>query len=637
MATLPGLLPDRLGGLPAGAASLSGVSYDVVIGGIPFNSANTAEDPHVRETAPFKRDQTDQTLEAGEQSLGGWWYRSQSSWHGGAGLRYLDPAGADDPLARARFDTSKNMDPWTLGQLQRLPDTTLAIASGATGTKVAAGFKGTSDYVLFAAGTTLKALVIAAGGGTSTITITWTGTGAILGLACDGLNYYVADNVGVWTGPVDNSAVGTKLYDLAPATPTNVVLGWVKQRLMCCVNRSVYQLAATGAALPLPTALYTHPVVGWTWTCLSEEPQAILAGGYLGTVSGIVKFAMSTDGSVPTLTAGADAGSMPSGERVHSLRLLAGTWLGIGTSRGFRVGTFDSFSGRLQFGPLTVRTPNPVLAVADRGDFFYLGATSAIDGNTESGLIRVAIGQPTDQAGNFAYATDLICDTAQTGAVTGAVGTVSGRVAFSVDGYGLMLEGVGPGSSRPAWLRTARIRFTTTEPKLFKFGRLRGVFTAGECKVWASTPVSAEALVADVTATPTDPDQFRLPGGPLAWLALRFELLSSAVVTVTDWQVKALPAAKRERMIQLVLWCADRETDKRGNPIVRRGFGVARLTALEELEAAGDEVTLQQFLPELGTVNRQCVIDRVTFKQTRRPTQSEGQSGVLTVLLRTVS
>jgi len=629
-------LPARLGGLTSGAAVLSGVAYDVVIGGIPFLSANTPEEPHVRETAPYRREQQDTTAEAGEQSLGGWWYRSQSSFHGGAGLRYLDPAGAEDPVARTRFEDSRSVDPWTPGVLSRLPDTTRWVSTGAAGTRLAAGYKGTTDYVLLAAGTTLTALALTSVGSASTLAVTWGGSGTITGLACDGANYYISDSAGIWTGPVDNSSAGTKLYNLS--SPATVVLAWVKQRLMACVDRSVYQLAATGAGLSLPTALYTHPVAGWTWTCLSEEPQAILAGGYLGGESGIVRFALDTQGGAPTLTAGAEAAKMPTGERVHSLRLLAGTWLGIGTSRGFRVGTFESFAGRLQYGPLSVRTPSPVLAVGARGDFFYAGGTAAVDGGTESGLVRVSPGTPTDQSGTFAYATDLVCEAVATGAVTGVASTVNGnRMVFSVDGYGLLLEDVGPGSLRTAWLRTARVRFSTTEPKLYKRGLVRGTFD-GELKVWAVPPSGSETLVLDHVASPLDPEQFALVPGPLPWLALRIEFLTEGgQVALHEWQVKALPAARRERMLQLVLSCSDREADKRGQEVHRPGYGYARLLALEELEESGDEVTCQLFLPEVGAVNRQCVIDRISFRQARRPTQTQGQSGKVTVLLRTVS
>jgi hypothetical protein len=57
------------------------IAYDVAIGGLPFIYAINDARPYIRQTAPFRKDQFDNGQEPGEQSLTGWWIRSQSSFH----------------------------------------------------------------------------------------------------------------------------------------------------------------------------------------------------------------------------------------------------------------------------------------------------------------------------------------------------------------------------------------------------------------------------------------------------------------------------------------------------------------------------------------------------------------------------
>ena len=79
---------------PAGAINYqaTGVSYDIAINGLPFFLAASDDSPYRRVTAQYRKQQYDQTREAGEQSLTGWWFRSQSSFHLGQGIKYFEPA-----------------------------------------------------------------------------------------------------------------------------------------------------------------------------------------------------------------------------------------------------------------------------------------------------------------------------------------------------------------------------------------------------------------------------------------------------------------------------------------------------------------------------------------------------------------
>ena len=113
-------------GNPASTAlwSNSAEDYDVAIGGLPFFMAPTDTDPYQRETAPYRKDQFDNAREPGEQSLVGWWMRSQSSFHGGAGIKFFDPTSGES--IGYRFFDSQGVDVWTKGEAKLLKEVTYA-------------------------------------------------------------------------------------------------------------------------------------------------------------------------------------------------------------------------------------------------------------------------------------------------------------------------------------------------------------------------------------------------------------------------------------------------------------------------------------------------------------------------------
>jgi hypothetical protein len=101
------------------------INYDVAIGGLPFIYAISDSRPYVRQTAPFRKEQFDNQTEPGEQSLTGWWIRSQSSFHGGTGITYFDPQ-TSDPFGHYRFADSRGVDVWEQGEVRLLKDVTSA-------------------------------------------------------------------------------------------------------------------------------------------------------------------------------------------------------------------------------------------------------------------------------------------------------------------------------------------------------------------------------------------------------------------------------------------------------------------------------------------------------------------------------
>ena len=99
----------------------TGVAYDISIASQPFFLLNDDMTPYRRVTAQYRKQQIDQSREPGEQTLTGWWLRSQSSFHLGQGITFFEPA--QDESLRFQYKYSKGCDVWTKGQVTLLPDT----------------------------------------------------------------------------------------------------------------------------------------------------------------------------------------------------------------------------------------------------------------------------------------------------------------------------------------------------------------------------------------------------------------------------------------------------------------------------------------------------------------------------------
>jgi hypothetical protein len=107
---------------PLGSQSFAanGVAYDVAFGGIPFFLTTSDESPYRRVTAQYRKQQLDTTREPGEQTLTGWWLRSQSTFHLGQGVKFFEPA--QDESLRFQYTWSTGLDIWTKGQATLLRD-----------------------------------------------------------------------------------------------------------------------------------------------------------------------------------------------------------------------------------------------------------------------------------------------------------------------------------------------------------------------------------------------------------------------------------------------------------------------------------------------------------------------------------
>lgn len=636
MRTIPALIPivevPSVDPPPVVADLSAFFTYDVTIGGLGFRFASDQDKPLMWQTAPYTRQQIDQASEAGEQTLSNWWLKSQTSYHGGAGQLNLERVDLPPAVSHTRFDASKNVDVFTPGVVTRLPDT--AVVSTDTATSIVGVKSAGTDRAVYVNQTgQLIRCVVATSSNAQFTGVTET----VYSVTTDGVMCYAAGTTGVWR--VDPAVVGTALKIISYAADTQPVVKWVKSRLMLSTAGGVYEIdsnLAVTTALAAPMLRYQHPTVGWVWRCFAETPSGILAAGDSGGVSEVTKFDLAATGATPILTAAAVIVTMPVGERILSMVGVMGSFVALGTTAGIRIATIQAFYGYLTLGPLTNPSTDvtyPVAAVTTRDRFIY-AAGYATD---EPGLVRLDTATQTDSSGRYAYASDLIAPTVPPNlalfstAVT--VLPVNNRIVFSVPGVGLCMEGVGAGSARTAYVRTSRIRFGTTEPKLFKFGRVRGNLSSGEIEVTTITR-DTTAVAAFVGFTTTDPGEFALPTGGQEWLQLQLRLVGASAA-LTTWGVKALPGLRRQRLIQLVCSVADRESDRRGHRFVEIGSARRRTEALFALDAAGDEVVMQEFSLH-SVVTRRVVIENLVFKETGRPTNTSDFGGEITITLRTV-
>jgi hypothetical protein len=632
MADVVSRIPFALSGRTSTAASafaLDGVQYHFALGGMPWLSAISDERKMTRAGAPIKKDQVDQQTIPGEQSLASWWLRSQSSFIGGAGILYQDPS--NDNQYAIRFADSAGVNPWTNGKLTLLRETTQRIADGAPTPQLMVGWNDGTDRYWYAAGTALKSDT-----GSATTTITWGGANTIRSLTSDGTNYFAADNVNVYKG----AGNGAGAAFVATGT-TNVVCKWVKGRLMLALDNKVYECDNT----PAKNLRFTHLNSSFVFTDFAEGTNAIYASGYAGSQGAIYKFVLDTSGNVPVLASGGIlAAQLPRGEVVHAITTYLGTFIGIGTSRGFRVGQIDD-NGDIQYGPLLWTNSAGCKAVAAYDRFFFAAATNAIGG--QSGLYRVDLGQPlsggdVSPSVRFAYASDLQAH------VTGEVTAVtnfgnSDRMVLAVVGQGAYLESVASLEST-GYLLTGRVRFNTLEPKIFKFLTVKT-----PTPLWGSVGASVlDPGGGDTTVLTTAQGGTQAienvilpaPGTATEWLQLRITLGRSATDTtkggeISAWQLKAMPGAVRQRILTVPLACWDSEQTQSGQRVGYEGRTIQRLAAFEQIFAKGDVVAWQDL--RNGTSDL-VVIDDYRFEQAAQPGSNNSvYGGVLWVELRTIA
>jgi len=620
------------------------VSYDTAIGGLPFFYAISDSRPYVRQTAPFRKEQFDNGTEPGEQSLTGWWLRSQSSFHQGSGINFYDPSAGETVLYR--FNDSKGVNVWTKGQVTLLRSmtqshqTTGDIASNGVTQQHLRSIKWSSSEGVLLLDEYDVDKIDSSGNVTHFIDYTSGTDSPVYAICDDGTNAIWITNTSTkktvykkaLTGNSSTSA--TMMFDEI-GTISNAVMEYVKNRVVMAADNKVYEFAPSATAMP--TAVYTHPSTTHVYTSITSSGPAIYLAGYNGIQSTIEKFTLNTStGVMPTLTSSITAAELPTGELVHAIHYYLGYML-IGTTKGIRVAAVSDQDGSLNYGPLIVETSQPVYAFTTRDRFAW--ATTNVGG--EPGLTRIDLGTEIETL-RFAYANDVYY-----GGVTGKKTTAcafigeTDRIAFATNvGYTYLESATVLNTS--GYIKTGNIRYNTLEPKNFRRIIGRGIFDNGSMSIATVTEDGTEyEHISYDSSVPVQEVSTTQPESAQEFVSFKFTLYRSSTTTslgptFKGYQAKATIATPRQRVLRFPVFCYDVETDRFNVVTGYEGRALDRLRALENAEANGDVLNWQDLTTSTGE-SRQVTIEQISFTRLTPPDKRfSGFGGVIEVTLRTV-
>ena len=651
----------------------TGVQYDCAIAGVPFISAINDIRPYERATAPFRKQQFDNQRDPGEQSLSSWWLRSQSSFHAGEGINYYDPLANPYSTTLAtnsyRIKKAYGVNVWEPGQVTLLRSVTEGhnivtpiVSSTATAVNSRNRARQRIYSAQWASGSTIKDGFILHDGydldriDTAGTVEHWVDYNSgsqdpVYATTTDGTYmYWITNDTASGKLEMDKKLISaststspTVMFTKTGVTVTNAAIEYVKQRLVVAANNSIYEVPTNATTSTSFTSVYTHPTTSYTFTSIAESGTAIYVAGYEGIKSSIFKFNLdTTTGAMPTLTSAITAAELPIGEIVHRIFVYLG-YMMIGTNKGVRVASIAT-EGSLTYGPLLFETTQSVYDFCARDRFVWCasGVTSTVD---EPGLIRIDLSIEIDTL-RFAYANDLHYDsTVATTTTACALMGNTDRLAFctaapSTSSVGYTYIESASTLITDGYVETGYIRYNTLEPKNFKRIAAQGNFDHGSMSLQT---VDLDGVVYDVNSFDSvigHPEStITQPIGAQDALGLRFHLYRDEVDDTDGpifkgYQLKAVPATPRNRVISIPLLCYDVDTDKYNATIGYEGYGFAKLSELEAAEAVGDVVTWQDF--RTGEI-QQCLIEEVKFTNLTPPDKRlTNFGGILTLTIRTV-
>ena len=623
--------------------------FDVAIGGMPFIYGITDATPYRRQTAEFRTQRFDNARDPGEQSLSGsgYWIRSQSSFHLGGGIKYQEPIVGTTDEVKFQFSDSVGLDPWTPGQLSLLHSTSLTQASTARSGVFSTIISGT-EYLVKVTGSaavTARVTITTTAGSSTTVINNSAITEEILYAAMGGNDLMMVTPTKVWRYSFDETTPALHQdYAINTANAATAFIAYVKQRYMLAytdVNKNtfVYELNRNlGSSINLSTLTAVNGSatlpIGFRFMGITESSAAIYVGGFSGDQGIALKITVDNTGALGTMTT---VLVLPRGERLTAMYGYLGTFVALGTSRGVRIAISDS-TGNLSYGPLVYESAYDIYAFTASNEFIYAGVKGEV--NSYSGLIRINLGAPLG-SGKYAYAKDVYAE-GVTGYVWSIATFANGHKAFTVEDSGLWSESQ-TNYVESGEITTGIIRFDTFENKAWKRIKIRiedvlqgdidmfrvidGVDIAFQTIPEGTTEIYDYDL-APVFSTVAAEAQFK-------FRLNRNNTDTTKGAVVYGYSVKALPTPTRARVIQLPLFCFDQETDRNKQIIGFQGYALARLQALEQMEALGETLIIQDFTA--GGEPIEAVVEQVTFTRTTPPNANfSGYGGVIQVVARTV-
>ena len=374
----------------------------------------------------------------GEQSLNqaGVWKRTRNDWQLGAGQR-----DGDTPESGPRqYYKSTGVNPWVKNELTLLKDTNLTITDSGTNLYMAFAMVGIQEYGYVCTGSNVKPTDDSF---TTTETpISNPAGGAIIGIASDGTNVYVASTAGnkvqkISALAVTGASANTDYWTLANVDGVWFANGYL---LASVADRLTVLSVGTAPSDNADVASSSFNQVD-SWETVVGTSVGIFAGGNQGGQGKI--YYIGINDSTAALNVPVIAAELPQGEKILSMAEYLG-YVVLGTNKGFRLASITG-QGYLSYGP-RVNITNGVQVFEPQGEHMWFGwkdYTSPFDGTTRGGLGRIGLSEWTDQLVP-AYASDLMASGSGTDAAVQGVATFTRNDieirAFSISGKGVYVE-----------------------------------------------------------------------------------------------------------------------------------------------------------------------------------------------------
>ena len=243
------------------------IAYDTALGGMPFIYAISDARPYIRQTAPYRKEQFDNQTEPGEQSLTGWWIRSQSSFHDGTGITFYDPALIPGE-GTFQFKDSRGVNVWNKGQVTLLRNTTSThevtgqIKANGRPFQLARDIQWSStDGILLKDEYDVDKIAV---DGTVTHFVDYNSGSdyPVYAICDDGVNAYWVTNVlntgtprlRVYSKPLTGTSSTTASLMISDnsITVSEGVMEYVKDRIVMAINNKIYEFAPSATSLPAP-------------------------------------------------------------------------------------------------------------------------------------------------------------------------------------------------------------------------------------------------------------------------------------------------------------------------------------------------------------------------------------------------
>lgn len=632
---LPFPISKRFASTVTDVIARNGREIHYTIAGVPFRVATSNDIPLTMETAPQQKQQQDQEPEAGEQTLSGWWLRSQASWHEGAGARFTETSiGQSLRVAPTNgFWESSNVDVWHPGDMKLLP---AVVDAGSTVNRSVAVVPDSTVHAVVAGRVGKVVRYTNLDASTATTDLYVNGAVTFTQVVATETDWYGAGNDGkVYSGPIGAVTTSPKVWTLNLAGSGKTRIGWAKHRLFATNGNRIYDL---DYGVPgVTNSVYNHPSAGWVYTDLADGPGGVLFSGYGDGTSHVQRITLDATGAVPTLSGATTLAILPSDERALCINSLTGSLICIVTNLGVRVAASDT-SGELTYGPLFIErdtevplTAQPALTSAGR--FWWLSF------GDEAKLWRIDSSVEID-SGLFAYASDMECTSAPVSISSRnqrpVVATVAGSLQYT---HASNLCSIG-------FLTSGRVRYRTDEKKTYHYVEITAEPLNGLVTVDVLNEAdSALSLVTFDSQGVAIPDtQIPSSVGPQRFMSVKLTLQrkvgdATRGPVIQGVRVKALPASPPQRIYTLPLQCFDHEQWSTGQQEGYDGWGYDRYLAVRASEDVGGVTLLVNygFPNPLGEL---CRIEEMKFIQLLPPDSEQkdgGFGGILVVTLRTLT